>query len=311
MVNPSSTQLAPSGCACGGKTGGTRQFVFVLGQVGFEFSSSARRDSIWQHMHKDDKNPPNPYDMDQFFHYLDENPWDATSVIWTLKIESVPKYAISVGGPNSAHIVTHLREFIVGQAKYDANRFKGVAQTDDAVERVSIAGVLGGTVTLMTGEEVPVIHPELRGMSGWNTPTFAKRVARVKAADPEGPTRPKAKPHSGKQGLIQAFLERLYFEFRNLGLSAPERAINYIGTNPYGFTGAFTAAVDHQTELHTIEIVRSLVCRPGSDCWDVRLEFFYPDQETATSRHVHRVTVDVSDVVPVTVGEEHFWPSAS
>jgi hypothetical protein len=49
------------------------------------------------------------------------------------------------------------------------------------------------------------------------------------------------------------------------------------------------------------------VCRPDSDCWDVKLHFFFPARQVQTVRKVYRFTVDVSDVVPVTVGPVRSW----
>jgi hypothetical protein len=60
-------------------------------------------------------------------------------------------------------------------------------------------------------------------------------------------------------------------------------------------------------ELDTIETERSPICRPDSDCWDVKLTFFDPERVFQRARKTHRFTVDVSDVVPVTVGPVRSW----
>src|SRR5690348_13633447 len=39
----------------------------------------------------------------------------------------------------------------------------------------------------------------------------------------------------------------------------------------------------------------------------VREPFFYPERQVQTVRQVYRLTVDVSDVVPVTVGPMRSW----
>jgi len=59
--------------------------------------------------------------------------------------------------------------------------------------------------------------------------------------------------------------------------------------------------------LDTIEVERSPLGRPDSDCWDVKIHFFYPERQVQTVRKVFRFTVDVSDVVPVTVGPTRSW----
>jgi hypothetical protein len=60
-------------------------------------------------------------------------------------------------------------------------------------------------------------------------------------------------------------------------------------------------------ELESINVTPSPICRPGSDCWDVELYFFYPERQVQTVRKVYRFTVDVSDVVPVTIGTTRSW----
>jgi hypothetical protein len=47
--------------------------------------------------------------------------------------------------------------------------------------------------------------------------------------------------------------------------------------------------------------------RAGSDCWDVKLVFFFPDRPAQTVRRLYRFTVDVADVVPATVGPMRSW----
>ena len=59
--------------------------------------------------------------------------------------------------------------------------------------------------------------------------------------------------------------------------------------------------------LDRIKVERSPICRPDSDCWDVVVTFFNPARIMDQARKVYRFTVDVSDLVPVTVGEPRSW----
>ena len=100
--------------------------------------------------------------------------------------------------------------------------------------------------------------------------------------------------------------------FRNLGILPQDRALNFSATNVFQFATAY--ARDIRKELFRLEwkldkvaIERSTVCRPGSDCWDVEVYFFYPDRPVQNVRKVYRFTVDVSDTVPVTVGPTRSW----
>jgi len=287
-------EIRPAACVCGGGRSSTPEFVFTFGKIGIAFSNRARFESIQQHMGK----AANPSDPVQVLKYLEDHQWDATSIIWTLTLEEVPIYAISVAGPNSGYVVERLTTYLR-------------AQQTEKIDRVAVAGVLGGRVGLMSGELLPVIHPELRGMSSWKIDALvghAKGTANPpkgkKAVDIEA-TQPLS-----KQVNMRQFLDRVYFERRNLGLTPRDRAINYIATIVSTLDLAFEDAEEENMQLHSIDATPSLVSRLGSDCWDVKLEYFFRGKDTATERKVYRVAVDVSDVVPVTVGKLRHWPSA-
>jgi cyanobactin maturation PatA/PatG family protease len=173
------------------------------------------------------------------------------------------------------------------------------------VERVSIPGIITGKVTLFTGQIVPVIQPVLRGMYSWTTKSLVNAVAGA----PPVQTAAAAAKEEFQQKLqgVRNFLERAYFEIRNLGITAEERALNFAATNAFNIERVFESAIKDKMELDTIEVERSPICRPDSDCWDVKLLFFFPQREVQTVRKAFRFTVDVSDVVPVTVGPMRSW----
>jgi len=90
-----------------------------------------------------------------------------------------------------------------------------------------------------------------------------------------------------------------------MGSSERRRLIEHgeLGLQPRSFQDA----VDKGLVLDTTEVERSPICRPGSECWDVKITFFNPSERLTQARHVHRFTVDVSDVIPVTVGPVRSW----
>jgi cyanobactin maturation PatA/PatG family protease len=161
---------------------------------------------------------------------------------------------------------------------------------------------VAGKVSLLNGQVVPILVPELRGMYSWSTPKLVQAVM--------GP-----RPEAGENLLkferessdIGNFLERVYYEIRNLGLTPQERAMNYAATNAFQIESVFKSAIETGTKLDSISVERSPICRPASDCWDVKLIFFNPGRRFEQARHVYRFTVDVSDVVPVTVGKVRQW----
>jgi hypothetical protein len=106
--------------------------------------------------------------------------------------------------------------------------------------------------------------------------------------------------------VILNFLDRVYDQMRNLGLAPSERAINYAATNAYQAAETFANALGRRLELNDIRVAKSPICRPDSDCWDVLITMFDPENERRAGR-VYRYTVDVSEVLPVTIGRLPNW----
>jgi cyanobactin maturation PatA/PatG family protease len=158
---------------------------------------------------------------------------------------------------------------------------------------------------LLNGQTVPVIVPEIRGMYNWTTPDLVRAVLGPPPA--EGATAKEKEAHAKKSEGIRSFLDRIYFELRNLGVPPQDRAMNYAGTNAFNIERVYESAMKEEMDLDSIAVERSPICRPDSDCWDVKLFFFFPDRQVQTVRKVYRFTVDVSDVVPVTVGPVRSW----
>ena len=131
------------------------------------------------------------------------------------------------------------------------------------------------------------------------------------------PIQPESLDDAGKESFaieatevaegVHNFLERVYYELRNLGQTPQDRAINFAATNAFNIERVFENARKQKMDLDTIEIEPSPICRPDSDCWDVKLMFFFPEREAQSARRAYRFTVDVSDVVPVTVGSMRTW----
>ena len=259
---PAPTVVPSEGCgctACRSKSpDGKGGLVFALGQLGYDLVSEARRDSIQQHM---DGANPNPFDPAQMLDYLKAHDWEAASILWTLNVDQTPIYALVPAGPFAGQAYHRLREFLTDQ----------VAGT---VERISIPGRLAGQVRLFNGQVLPVLVPELRGMFSWTTDALVKVV--VGAAPPAAAPAAQIAEHAERVRTVRGFLERIYHELRTLGVTAEERAINYAATNAFQIRTVYESAVKESMELDSIEVERSAICRPDSDCWDVKLYFFYP-----------------------------------
>lgn len=279
------SEVQPAGCSNFGK----HSLVYALGKLGYDFGSEARRDSFVQSM---EGNWPNPDDLVQLLTHLEKNPEYAESLIWTLEIENNPVYAIHPKGGFASLTYKQLCEFLKEQ------------QTE-GVEMVSIPGVIAGKTRLLSGQIVPVIIPELRGMHSWTIKALLKTAIGTPPKDTDD--KKTFELYSQKESGVLNFLERIYYELRNLGRASSDRAINFAGTNAFQPGSVFEQVGRENLALDKIETERSPICRPYSDCWDVRLTFFDPANRLTVARKVFRFTVDVSDVVPVTVGKIRSW----
>lgn len=275
--------LEPAECASCAAANASPSLGYALGQIGYDFGTEARRDSFLQLTNR------NVHDSAELLEYLRPDPASAANIIWTLSLDATVIYAVQPFGPFANVAYDRMREFLA-------------AQLTEGVERVSVPGYITGSVKLMNGQQVPVIYPEVRGMCSWNTPNL------VKAVLGEPPTEAEARErHAQHEAGIRNFLDRVYYEIRNLGMTPQERAMNYAATNAFQLGFVYADAIKAELKLDNIGVERSPICRPGSDCWDVKLMFFNPVKRLEQARRAYRFTVDVSDVVPVTVGNVRHW----
>ncbi len=279
-IQPS--EIDPSGCGCGGgeKKPSKPQLVYALGTIGYDFVNESRRDSFLGHINGDMMKPK------VVMEHVASHPYEASELIWTLEQEGVPIYAIYPHGAFAAEAYKMIVELINGQL-------------NTGVERVSIPGMIAGNITLLSGQTVPAIVPTIRGMYGWSTDALAK------ASIPTGVTGAAAK--TKHMTAVKGFLERVYYELRNLGVTPHDRAINYSATNAFQPNSAFHKAIGMGMVLTDISCEKSPIARPGTDPYDVRLSFFDPSNRFEKAKQIFRFTVDVADAIPVSVGEMRSW----
>lgn len=277
------------------------QLVYALGTLGYDFGSEARRDTFKQLMPPFDLGggtmvPANPYDARQMADYLASDISEARSLIWTLNIELTPVYAIEPKGPFAREAYLALQELLAGQIQ--------PSSSNTYIERVSIPGVLSGrTVRLFSGQVVPVIEPQsTRGIYGWKINNLVQAAfAQVQAAEGDA-------DEEAMRRTLDSFLNRIYYDLRNLGTTSQDRALNFAVTNAFQAAATFSEAVAEGMELDSVSVEKSPFCRLDSDCWDVKLKFFDPEN-SRRAKKIFRFTTDVSDLIPVTLGDVKSWSS--
>jgi cysteine desulfurase family protein len=315
----SASQMTPSGCGCA-NGGVPPQLVYALGRLTFDYGTLTRRKyffKAFQDVLKEDRvkyaNIDDPRQLANFLSRrnvdkdskpLKDDPYTilngnkfpgrahVAAVTWTLTLDDTPVYAIVPSGPFAFEIHDLLVEFLNDQNEVE-DRFRNNTSLLSAPPdlRISVPGFVSGSVRLFTGEIVPVIQPDIRGMYSWTTLALSRAAREAAKASPEA-----------ENDLVE-FLQRVYDDTRNLGLTSQERALNYAATDALVLQGIFrdVRAKFEGFEFDTFEVVRSPVCRPDADCWDVLL-IFYDPTELNRARRAVRFTIDVSDVVPVMIG---------
>jgi hypothetical protein len=128
---------------------------------------------------------------------------------------------------------------------------------------------------------------------------------KLKASGKGSDNDPVQEPNQLDQHLDN-YLNRIYYDYRNLGLTPRERALNFSATNAYQITEVLIKTGEANLVLDQIQVEKSPICRPESDCYDVKLSFFDPENNQR-ARRIYRFTVDVSEAVPVTIGKVRSW----
>jgi cyanobactin maturation PatA/PatG family protease len=275
---PSAGGLMQQACSCG--SGEPPQIVFALGALWFDFGTEARYDALVQQL-GDPVRANNPTELIAF---MRQNPQFMAGITFILMQEQIPLYAIQPAGPFALQVYAAMLDAL--ESSLDETRNKE--------QRVSIPGMIAGSTRLMNGMTVPVVLPDLRGMYKWQSHEL---IAAAKAA---------VGSDVASDDDIFNFLNRVYYELRNFGVAPQERALNFAATNAYQSQVVFAESAGRNLALDSITVLKSPICRPDSDCWDVQLQMFDPENERRASR-VYRYTVDVSEVLPVTVGTVRTW----
>jgi cyanobactin maturation PatA/PatG family protease len=297
-INVAVAPVTASQAVQGITTSAASKRVYVLGSIGYDFGSEARRDSFKQLMPAVEIDgimvPANPYDARQLVNYLAENPSEHKSLIWTINQELNPIYAIEVKGGFAADVYEMLQLMLAGQIEPE--------YSDNFIERVSIPGQLTDKkIELFSGQEVPVITVNnIRGMYGWKVNSLVDAALQILSEELADTN------EIQMRRSLSSFLKRVYFDLQNLGQTAKDRALNFAATNAFQAASSFAQAISTGMELDTIEVEKSPFCRINSDCWDIKLKFFDPDRGLRAKK-VYLFTIDVSYLIPVTLGEVRSW----
>ena len=256
--------------------------VYALGKLGVDFGTDTRRDWFNIVMNRHDASVGVPEDNSKLLEYMTLKPYAAASAVWTLNLDATPVYAIEPQGAFGEPAYELLRAFLAKQIDHEAS-FGG------DFSRVVVPGIIQGNVTLRSGQVVPKIAPDLRGLE------------QVIFEEQNG--------GGGNIEKINQIYFRFFYELRNLGVTPQDRAKNSMTIYSLnGLTPLMLGKDENSSfELERVHVERSPICRPNSDCWDVVITTFNPKKRLEEAKLVFRLTIDVKDIIPVQMGKIINW----
>jgi hypothetical protein len=229
---------------------------------------------------------------------------EAGGLVWVLFQENQPLYALRPLHTFAQTVLIGFAQILFNQARPKYVEEGGEAREEgesaplnpNHVDRVSIAGRIIGEITLYNGQTVPVVDVSLRGLVAWQLDDIIRQLKQKGGIKTQS-----------DQERIENFLERIYYEVRNLGQTPIDRAINYHATNTFEAAEAIVKEAADGYELDSIYADKSPLCRPKSECYDVVMRFFSTTDRLAKPLREYRLTVDVNDVVPIGIGPTRSW----
>ncbi|MBB4932829.1 cyanobactin maturation PatA/PatG family protease [Lipingzhangella halophila] len=145
----------------------------------------------------------------------------------------------------------------------------------------------------------------VRGLYGWSVNSLANAVV----GSATGTGKKADQNAEAMRAEVTEFLTRIYHDLRNFGATSRDRALNFAATNAVQARDTLAEALGKGLALQDIDVEKSPFARPDSDCWDVKMRFFDPENSRRAKR-VYRFTIEVKDVMPVTFGDIRSWPES-
>lgn len=311
------------------------QLVYCIGELGYDFITDARRDYFVQQiraMSENEKYIANfekslglkpgpiylPEDIRAMAAFLYQGaaadvaldpdggpppgPEEIGGMVWVLFQEGQPLYALRPLHTLALAVLATFANMLFDQARVTEEE-EGVPNPKRS-DRVSIAARIIGEITLYNGQTVPMLDASLRGLFNWRLELILDDVLGPKPGSDDEQANLE---YAENRDRVANFLERIYYEVRNLGQTPQERAINYLATNAFQIKQAIVDAAKSKLELDSIYAEPSPICRPKSDCYDTIMRFFDPQNRLGRAIDEYRLTVDVNDVVPVGIGKLRHW----
>jgi len=252
-------------------------------------------------------------------------------LLWTFAIDDEPRFWIEPVGVYGDQVYDMLAALVLGRVRGDISVASIPGWSLDST-RITRGGAIVRQVKVNS----------LRGIYGWNADAVARqslaavnRDARAggvgqNAVEPEGIESgiPRNDADAVVLGVRESpiiswprlgldatpeieravidFLNQIYFRANQQPEISRDRAVSFVATNGYQVAAAFLDAMHDGLQYLDHRIQYSPFARVSGNCWDVIVRF--NDASRARRAPVeYRMTVDIADVMPVTVGRLRRW----
>jgi hypothetical protein len=267
-------------------------------------------------------------DVEQLVEHLDQNSAEAQKLNWVVNINGEPRYRVQPHGTYADEVFDTLAALALGSSR-------------GSITVASIPGLATGeTTTLQSGTVVrDLMVASLRGIHGWHPEHVAQQSlaavhtdALIGSSGDDTLSRDSSElvnaddrpifaaesttafnwprlrvPASAEiASAVADFLQLAYFRADQQPEVSRDRALNFAATNGYQIAAAFLDAMNDNLSYVDYRMEYSPFARVGGNCWDLVLCFRDPVKGARAMRE-YRLTVDVIDTLPVTVGRLRSW----
>lgn len=308
---------------------------YGIGAVDYEFPDKITKDSFTREM-RAQVGHGDVDDRVKVIEYLDANPGEARRLLWTYAINDERRYMISPVGTYASEVFDMLTALTLKRVRGEITvaSLPGIvtgetviAMDGTVLQRVKVKsqrGVYGWQPEQVATQSLAAVRSDSQaggvGHSVSATPAGTSAAGNTAIVSGDSDTAilgiressvltwPRLRQNSTPkiQSALINFLSQLYFRTNQLPDVSRDRAISFISTNGYQVAAAFLDAMHDGLQYSDFRTEYSPFARVSGNCWDVIVRFNDPaDSKRAPVEY--RMTVDIADVLPVTVGRLRRW----
>lgn len=303
---------------------------FGIGAVDYDFPDDNIRDSFTELMHSR-MGLGDVEDRVAVVAYLDEYPAEARRLLWTFSMNGEPRYWLDPVGAYGAQVYDMLAALVLGRVRGEVTVASIPGWTFDVIRNTragdplrqvrvnSLRGIYGWDADVVARQSLAAVNRDAQaggvGRAQVESQVVEPAIARDDAdnvvfglRESSVVTWPRLslEPTTEIQAAVIDFLNHVYFRSHQQPEVSRDRAINFAATNGYQVAAAFLDAMHAGLQFQSYRTEYSPFARVSGNCWDIILRFNDP-KSSRRAPVEYRVTVDIADLMPVTVGRLRRW----